>query len=120
MSARGLQIGVLSYLDKDGQTLLIRKDSPGHYMHGYCVAPGGKRKENEALHDACIRETHEETGIVPLNPVLKGVISFPDNGDSPFGMEWLCFVFVFNEYSGEMLRKGPEGAVFTHRSSELA
>lgn len=106
-----LKIGVLSYLDKDGHTCMLLKDKPGHYMHGLFVAPGGKRKQNESLEAAAIRETFEETGICPRLVVPKGSLHFPDYGNSPFGAEWLCFVYSFSEYDGEPLKQGPEGEV---------
>ena len=106
-----LKIGVLGYLNRDGKTCMIIKDDPNHYMHGYCVAPGGKREPNETLVQAVIREVEEETGIVPINPKFKGTLSFPDYGKSPFGAEWLCFVFVFEDYTGIPLEIGAEGKV---------
>ena len=114
-----LKIGVLSYYHKDGRTLLLLKDKPGHYMHGCYVAPGGKRLPNESLETAAIRETAEETGVVPTDPKLKGFLHFPDFGDSPFGCEWLCFVYVFEEFSGKLFERGPEGPVVFVNVSEI-
>jgi len=117
--SRGLEIGVLAYLQDGGRTCLIRKDKPGHYMHGFCVAPGGKRLPNESPEQAAARETEEETGLRPLDLRPKGMLHFPDYGDSPFGCEWLCFVYVFTRYEGEPLERGPEGEVFFPRIEEL-
>ncbi len=116
-----LKIGVLAYMHTgDGMTCLIRKDQPGHYMHGMFVAPGGKRMPNETPYAAAVRETTEEIGIAPLDLRLKGLLSFPDYGDSPFGAEWLCFVYSFAHWEGELLNKGPEGEVVIVQIASLS
>ncbi|GAB4163569.1 MAG: hypothetical protein Kow00107_10400 [Planctomycetota bacterium] len=119
MTVSVLKIGVLAYLNREGRTCMLMKRSPGHYMDGLCVAPGGKRLPNESLEEAAERETLEETGIRPLDLRLKGIIHFPDYGDSPFGAEWLCFVFTFTRYDGTPFSEGPEGKVVMPLISDL-
>lgn len=41
--------------------LLIVREKDGH---GYCVLPGGAVEEGETLEAACLRELHEETGLI--------------------------------------------------------
>ena len=118
--SRELKIGVLGYFHRDGRTRMLKKREDGHYMDGHYVAPGGKREENESLEQALVREVREETGVTPTNYRLTGVLHFPDLGDSPFGAEWLCFVYVFSDYEGEFFSEGPEGEVVEVESSELA
>jgi 8-oxo-dGTP diphosphatase len=110
-SIRPFRIGVLGYLVSEGKTILLHKKQDGHYMDGYYVAPGGKRLPNEDPYDAVIREVREETGVTPINPVLRGILCFPDLGDSPFGGEWLCFVFTFSDYNGAIVETCPEGTI---------
>ena len=43
------------------------------------------------------------------NPEMKAVLTFPDNGDSPFGDEWHVFVFYSKKFSGILTSNCPEG-----------
>ncbi len=51
----------------------------------------------------------EETGLIIRNPEMKAILTFPDNGDSPFGDEWHVFVFYSKKFSGILTSKCPEG-----------
>ncbi|MDZ7814815.1 MAG: NUDIX domain-containing protein [Planctomycetota bacterium] len=117
--SKDLKVGVLGYLYSDGRTCMLKKRENGHYMDGHFVAPGGKREENESLEDALVREVREETGVTPTAFRLTGILHFPDSGDSPFGAEWLCFIYVFTEYEGEFFPDGPEGKVVQVGIEEL-
>jgi 8-oxo-dGTP pyrophosphatase MutT (NUDIX family) len=44
------------------------------FGHGKYNGFGGKVELNETIMDAAIRETNEECGIVPINPILMGKI----------------------------------------------
>ena len=51
----------------------------------------------------------EETGLQIKDHELRAVLSFPDDGESPFGDEWHVFVFYSNSFSGTLSENCPEG-----------
>ena len=104
-----MKLGVLIYLeDKKGRILMIHREKEDEHK-GLWLAPGGKVESNEAPHETAIREMQEETGLIIRNPEMKAILTFPDNGDSPFGDEWHVFVFYSKKFSGILTSKCPEG-----------
>ena len=76
---------------------------------GLWLAPGGKVEKNEAPLETAIREVNEETGLHISALELKAILSFPDQGDSPFGAEWHVFVFYTKTFSGTLMDSCAEG-----------
>ena len=104
-----MKLGVLVYLENnEEQVLMIHRNKKDEH-HGLWLAPGGKVEPNEAPYETAIRETLEETGLQIKDHELRAVLSFPDNGDSPFGEEWHIFVFYSNSFSGNLSKNCPEG-----------
>lgn len=64
----------LCFIIRDGQILLIRKKRG--LGAGKINGPGGRLEPGETPRQAAIRETQEELGIIPLNPVLRGELHF--------------------------------------------
>lgn len=65
---------VLCYIFADNQVLLIHKKKG--LGAGKINAPGGRIEPGETPLEAAVRETIEETGITPLNPVQSADVSF--------------------------------------------
>lgn len=49
----------------------------------------------------------EETGLELKNPKLKGRILFPNNLQK--NIDWHVYVFVANEFEGDLIADSPEG-----------
>lgn len=103
-----MQLGVLVYLEKNNEILMIHRQKADEHQ-GFWLAPGGKMEKNEAPMETAIREVQEETGLAVQSLELKAVLSFPDEGDSPFGDEWQVFVFYTACFSGKLRTDCPEG-----------
>ena len=114
-----MKLGVLVYLENnDEHILMIHREKEDEHQ-GLWLAPGGKIDPNEAPYEAAVRETLEETGLIIKDPELKAVLSFPDEGDSPFGDEWLVFVFYTIIFSGTLTTDCPEGRLEWIPKNEL-
>jgi 8-oxo-dGTP diphosphatase len=105
------QLATLCYLKKDGQTLLIRKSHKNkpdlHYLYN---APGGKLEKGETPHDCILREVYEETGFVPKNLQLKGIVLVSGAAIPDYDIQdWYIFVYMASEWDGELLPSSDEG-----------
>lgn len=114
-----LQPNNFHFAHKESSVLMVKKgkrlDDPNS---GFYTLPGGKLKNMEmGLSDkgrleCAVRETKEETGIIPLYPTLRGVILF-DNSERVFSdwrkpEDFLVYMFEASHYSGE-LKETDEG-----------
>lgn len=105
-----MKLGVLVYIEKAGKILMIHRKKKDEH-EGFWLAPGGKMEKNEAPVETAIREVREETGLILQSMELTSILSFPDEGDSPFGDEWQVFVFYTMHFSGKMKKECSEGAL---------
>jgi 8-oxo-dGTP diphosphatase len=81
-------------MDEEDQLLLIHKKTG--LGAGKINAPGGRIEAGEASVDAAVRETVEETGVTPLEPVQSAELSFMfTDGYSIHGT-----IFVSNHFQG--------------------
>ena len=96
-----MKVGTLCYVRKYGKTLMIHRVKKQQDMHeGKWNGLGGKIKSGESPEECVIREVREESGLILKNPILKGILSFPGFWDND---DWLVFLFVANEFDGQLL-----------------
>lgn len=102
-------LGVLCYLKREGQTLMIRRNrKPCDVHRERWNTLGGKMEPGETPEECAEREVREESGLVVQNPRLRGLITFPEFADE---QDWFVFVFTCAEFTGEILKECPEGTV---------
>jgi len=65
---------------------------------------GGKFEAGETPEECVVREVLEESGLAIQNAKLYGLLMFPKFK----GNDWYVFVFMANEFSGELI-DSPEG-----------
>lgn len=114
-----MKYGTMSYLCVSGKVLMLKKfkreDDPNS---GFYTLPGGKLEDDERGQnsfgrlESAIRETEDETGLILINPLLRGIILF-DNSERifenwPNPEDFLVYLFSAQEYEGE-LRRSDEG-----------
>jgi mutator protein MutT len=84
---------------KDGKILLQRK-SVGRFGEGKWNGPGGKLDPEESPLQGVIREVKEETGLLILEPELRGEIDFYFGEKTK--PDWITFVFLVTQITGEI------------------
>lgn len=103
-----MKMATLCYLKKDGQTLMIHRIKKANDMHhGKWNGLGGKLEPGETPEACAIREIREESGLLAVAPLLKGVLTFPKFADDE---DWYAFLFVVTQFSG-LLSDSPEGVL---------
>ncbi|MGI9509784.1 MAG: NUDIX hydrolase [Geminicoccaceae bacterium] len=88
---------------EDTVLLLRRAKEP---MKGLWVAPGGKIEPGESPWQCANRELQEETGLQANGLMLRGIIT--ETSPRP-DWQWLIFIYVAKETSGQMIRRSEEG-----------
>ena len=95
-----MKIGTPCYIDDGDKTLMLHRIKKENDIHeGKWNGLGGKFEDGESPEDCVIREVKEESGLDILNPTLKGILTFPKFDEVD---DWMVFVFVSNEFSGEL------------------
>jgi 8-oxo-dGTP diphosphatase len=84
-----------------GRTLMLHRIKKANDMHaGKWNGLGGKLEAGESPEECAIREVWEESGLRMVNPVLRGVITFPHFSKEE---DWYTYIFVAYQYSGELI-----------------
>lgn len=101
-----MQISTLCYIKKKSRTLMLHRVKKQDDVHeGKWNGLGGKFLPGETPEECVCREVREESGLTVDNPVLRGVMMFPEFKNKE---DWLVFLFTAEEFSGEMI-SSPEG-----------
>jgi 8-oxo-dGTP diphosphatase len=87
---------VLCFIVEDSKILLIHKKKG--LGAGKISAPGGRIESGETARQASIRESHEEVGLIPDEPVQMADLSFIFTD----GFSLHCSVFFAESYEGEL------------------
>ncbi|PLX15328.1 MAG: hypothetical protein C0601_13185 [Candidatus Muiribacterium halophilum] len=99
-----MKMGVLGYIEKDSKVLMLYRNKKKNDMHeGLWVAPGGHIEKNESPVEALKREIFEETGLKIKDHSLKILLTFPEDGESPFGDVWYGYVYHIKDFSGDII-----------------
>ena len=103
-----MKLATLCYVkDRNaGKTLMLFRNKKLKDFHkGKWNGLGGKFEPGETPEECCIREVREESGLTPIDPIMKGFITFPmfDGVD-----DWYVFLFVIDKFTGELI-DSPEG-----------
>ncbi len=97
---------VVNTIVENGHILLVRrKKSKEDPWSGDIALPGGMIKSGESIVDAGLRETFEETGILPESLYVYGVVGI----EYPRNAPWLRTAILLSKPREELnIRPGPE------------
>jgi 8-oxo-dGTP diphosphatase len=112
-----MKLATLCYVRRDGKTLMIHRVKKANDMHlGKWNGLGGKLNPGETPEECALREINEESGLIARNAQLKGFLTFPAFADEE---DWYAFVFVVEEFEGELIDSTDEGNLQWVNNSEL-
>lgn len=100
-------LGYVLSADRKQVLLIHRNARPDDPAAGKYNGLGGKVEADEDVAAGMRRELREEAGIEVRAMALRGTVSWPGFGKK--GEDWLGFVFVVTDWSGEPLTANPEG-----------
>ena len=96
-----MKLATLCYLKADGKTLMIHRIKKEDDMHqGKWNGLGGKLDPGETPEECAVREVFEESGLTIVDPILKGILTFPKFAK---GEDWYAFVFLAQKYRGQLI-----------------
>ena len=96
-----MKLATLCYVRKGGKTLMLHRVKKREDVHeGKWNGLGGKFEQGESPEDCVKREILEEAGLKIQNPLLKGVLTFPDFAKEE---DWYVFVFTASRFTGRLL-----------------
>jgi len=105
-------VGTLAYLlDRQAdRVLMIRRDARSDDEHfGKVNGLGGKVEQDEDVVSSLRRELREEANIELTKFRLRGTITWSNFG--PSRQQWLGFVFLVDEWTGEVPTGNDEGSL---------
>lgn len=103
-----MKLATLCYVRNGGKTLMLHRIKKANDMHaGKWNGLGGKFLPGETPEQCAIREVQEESGLTMINPLLRGVITFPGFANDE---DWYCFLFVCHQFTGQLI-DSPEGVL---------
>ena len=92
MTPASPQLASSAILERNGRYLLVRRaNPPSADMYAF---PGGRAEAGETPAETAVREFHEETGILPRNPLLFETYDLPPSeSDGASARHFLLSVF---------------------------
>lgn len=97
-------LAVFAIVRNDRGEILLQQRANTGYLDGYWDFPSGHVEYGESIHNAVVRELHEEVGLAaPIKAArLKHIDQYFLDRD------YVNFVFVIDEWSGEPMIGEPE------------
>jgi 8-oxo-dGTP diphosphatase len=112
-----MKLATLCYLRQGGKTLMIHRVKKANDMHlGKWNGLGGKLIPGETPEECARREIYEESGLKVLSLQFKGILTFPSFAEEE---DWYAFVFVVENFEGEVMESSEEGILQWVDDSEL-
>jgi 8-oxo-dGTP diphosphatase len=102
-------LGYVLSPDRTRVLLIHRNARPNDAHLGKYNGLGGKLERDEDIVAGMKRELREEAGIEVVSMRLKGTVSWPGFGQA--GEDWFGFIFVIDEFTGDVRTTNAEGTL---------
>jgi len=115
----------MCFLRNNRETLLLyRNKGEGDIHNGWYVPPGGRTERGERGIDCILREFIEETGLTLINPKLRIIATFYNQGRSFAGAkenpdDWCVEVYEAREFRGILTEEDPKAKPIWVRDNDL-
>ncbi len=114
----------MCFLRNNRQALFIYRNKGEEDIHnGWYVPPGGRTERGERGIDCMLREFREETGLTLINPKLRVIATFYNQGRILGGKEnpedWCVEVYESKDYGGELKEEHPRAKPIWIKDSDL-
>lgn len=107
----------LCYLEQNGFYLMLHRTKKEKDINkDKWIGIGGHLEEGESPEECLVREMREETGVTPLSPKLRGIITFVSDR---YGTEYM-FLYSSEAYQGELSSDCDEGDLEWVRKDKIA
>ncbi len=99
-------------LNVDRKTLFLHRNKDGDMHYTYHVPPRGRTERRERGIDCIMREFKEETGLTLINPKLKVIATFYNQGrilgrkENP--EDWIVEIYKATRYRGKLKEEHTE------------
>ena len=80
---------------------------------------GGKVEPGEGLEAAATREAEEESGLTVRSVTLRGTLTYTVRERLHENQAGTLYIFVSDEYDGDLLERPPEGTLRWHQIDEI-
>jgi 8-oxo-dGTP diphosphatase len=111
-------LAVGAIVRRDDQVLLVHESPPGRDDQPRWGMPGGMVEPGELMHEAVVREVHEETGLVVQR--LGQVAFFSHHYHPAHAHSLIAVTFEIEEFEGEPSPDDPDGLVREARFLPIA
>ncbi len=114
----------ICFLRKNDETLFLYRNKGEEDLHdGLYVPPGGRTERGERGIDCITREFNEETGLILINPQLKIIATFYNQGRILGGKEnpedWCVEVYGARDFKGKLKEEHHKAKPFWIKDQDL-
>ncbi len=102
-------LGYVLSTDKSHVLMIHRNKRPDDMHYGKFNGLGGRLEKGEDIVSGMGREIYEESGLTVDHLTLRGTISWPGFGKN--GEDWFGFVFLIDQWHGEVHGGNHEGSL---------
>ncbi len=101
-----MKLATLCYIFNGTKVLMINRNKRENDIHfGKWNGLGGKFNNGETPEECVTREVFEESGLLIIEPKLRGFITFPSFDEED---DWYVFVFTSDKFNGQ-IKESAEG-----------
>ena len=94
-----VKLATICYVDNGKEFLMLHRNKKPNDVHaGKWIGVGGKLEKNETPEQCLFREVKEETGLILINYVHRGIVIFNFNDDEPLYM----YLYTSKNFSGKV------------------